>query len=737
MAEQRKPRAVSLLALAGVLFVPVLALADAEPPAEGAFTLVVLPDTQTYTTRGDLHRIFLRQTEWIAEHRESHDIRYVLHVGDVVQNNIASEWEVAKQAFETLDATGVPYAIAPGNHDFGPGGSASNRQTLFNDYFGRESAYATQASVGGFFEPGGTESSFHTFRAGGRDWIILALEWGPRDSVVAWADQVLSEHPDHRGIIITHAYVYSDDTRYDWDTRGTTQSWNPHAYGTANDPGGTNDGQELWDKLVSSHDIEFVFCGHVLNDGTGRLTSAGASGQIVHQLLANYQSGVIGSVNGGSGFLRLVEVQPETGAVRIRTYSPFLDEYKREVDQEFTLALCELPAGPDDTVNPCDVRAEFTVDPESGELPLEVRLDAGASATIDGWSIESFEWDLGDGTRKAGRIVTHEYTRAGRFVVRLTVTDGRGLSATTERTVRVTCSADDVSPWTADTIGDPLLGGGASLEGEGGERCLRLCAGGRYLVGRDDEFLFVYREVSGDAALSTRVGRVDGATSGAQIGVMLREDLAPDARFVAMTLRRTSTSTRLRFQCRDAPGGRVRSRSIPLPEGEEPAGIRLKVERRGDDGIGYVSNDAVVWDEIGRTVFADLSGTLYGGAVAIGVESGDETGFDALDAQLCELELGEPEEPAPRFVRGDVNVSGSVNLVDAIHLLEFLSGGAAVPCVDAADVNDDGSVDVPDGVYALLYLFDRSVEIPAPGALSCGSDRTPDELDCGEFPSCR
>ena len=33
-------------------------------------------------------------------------------------------------------------------------------------------------------------------RAGGRDYIVIALEWGPRDEVIAWADQVMAQNPD-------------------------------------------------------------------------------------------------------------------------------------------------------------------------------------------------------------------------------------------------------------------------------------------------------------------------------------------------------------------------------------------------------------------------------------------------------------------------------------------------------------------------------------------------------------
>ena len=131
-------------------------------------------------------------------------------------------------------------------------------------------------SIGGFYPgdgPGKTDNSYHTFNANGEDWIAFALEWGPRDAVVQWADQVLSSpaYTNHNAILVTHAYMYNDDTIYDWATKGSSQSWNPHSYGIQNLPGGVNDGQELWDEFVKKHDnFKFVFNGHVLGDGTGK-----------------------------------------------------------------------------------------------------------------------------------------------------------------------------------------------------------------------------------------------------------------------------------------------------------------------------------------------------------------------------------------------------------------------------------------------------------------------------------
>ncbi len=267
--------------------------------------------------------------------KERFNIKYVLHLGDIVNVPTAlNEWTNARNAISLMDGK-VPYALATGNHDTGSTSVGSDRTTVVNDFF-PVSNYTNWPTFGGTWQPNRIENSYHLFSAGGVDWIIFALEWGPRNSPVAWANQVIANYPSRKAILITHAYTYNDDTRYDWATKGSTQQWNPHAYGTASDPDGTNDGEELWTKLVKVHpNFVFVFNGHVLNDGLGRLSSTNDFGGTVHQLLANYQVNALG----GEAFMRLVEFLPDGKTVQIKAYSSYSGAYKTDSQNQFTLTL--------------------------------------------------------------------------------------------------------------------------------------------------------------------------------------------------------------------------------------------------------------------------------------------------------------------------------------------------------------------------------------------------------------
>lgn len=293
----------------------------------------VLPDTQIYTVK--YPELFEAQTRWIAESAERLRIRFVLHEGDVVNDNTAAQWDVAERALRRLDGR-VPYVVALGNHDYGPRGCASDRTTLFTERFPAEEL-ASRPSFLESFEEGRVDNGAHLFETPSGPWLVIALEFGPRDRVVEWASSVLTRHARTPAVLVTHAYTYYDDTRYDRASR-PDQQWSPHEYGIARLPEGVNDGEALYRKLVRKHgNVQLVLSGHVLGKGTACITSPQDGGSRVHQLLANYQH----RSRGGDGYLRLVEIDAERARIRVRAYSPDLDRYRSGPGDVLDL---ELPA---------------------------------------------------------------------------------------------------------------------------------------------------------------------------------------------------------------------------------------------------------------------------------------------------------------------------------------------------------------------------------------------------------
>jgi PKD repeat protein len=85
-------------------------------------------------------------------------------------------------------------------------------------------------------------------------------------------------------------------------------------------------------------------------------------------------------------------------------------------------------------------KPRFIVVPSSPVSRSDVTFDA-TSSTDDG-QIVSYAWNFGDATTGSGQIAHHQFEKGGSYTVTLTVTDDRGLSASTTASVFVIESAN-------------------------------------------------------------------------------------------------------------------------------------------------------------------------------------------------------------------------------------------------------------------------------------------------------
>ena len=127
--------------------------------------------------------------------------------------------------------------------------------------------------------------------------------------------QVVAEHPDHRVIVLTHAYMDANKSR---NTGGMKAKGNT--------------GEQTWQKFVKKHkNIFMVLCGH--HTGEAVRTDAGDHGNQVHQILSDYQH----LNNGGESWLRYMVFKPEANKISIYTYNPALDQYRNGPKSRFDL----------------------------------------------------------------------------------------------------------------------------------------------------------------------------------------------------------------------------------------------------------------------------------------------------------------------------------------------------------------------------------------------------------------
>ena len=80
--------------------------------------------------------------------------------------------------------------------------------------------------------------------------------------------------------------------------------------------------------------------------------------------------------------------------------------------------------------------AQFTYTPTSPKENEPVYFDATSSYDPDG-SVTSYSWNFGDGTTGSGSTTTHTYSQHGTYTVKLTVTDNKGATTTTSKTITI------------------------------------------------------------------------------------------------------------------------------------------------------------------------------------------------------------------------------------------------------------------------------------------------------------
>jgi PKD repeat protein len=368
----------------------------------------------------------------------------------------------------------------------------------------------------------------------------------------------------------------------------------------------------------------------------------------------------------------------------------------------------------------------FSASPLAGQPPLIVSFDAAGSSTPAGTEPLTFAWDFGDGVTAQGAPATHTYTEPGRFAATLTATNSVGGANSVSQIVTVSCAPGDVAPWTSADVGSPVLPGSAAKDGDD----ILLCAGGKTLVGKSDDFNFTYREVTGDFATVVRISDVMSWGTGAVVGLMVRETMNASSQHVAILVDRRLAGPVERLRYREEEGGSagtVLGSAIDIP-------VWLRLERRGELIVALGSPDGTVWEEIGRQTIPGLSETVLCGVAACGADSGDPAKpFTPLRARLSGLAIVPVDA---NFLRGDANVDGAADISDAVFVLGHLFlGGPKPTCGKAADTNDDGSVDISDPVFLLGYLF-LGETAPNDPLGTCGLDPTPDGLTCESFAKC-
>ncbi len=326
------------------------------------FTVAVLPDTQYLFDDASIHQVPLQATvNHVLDAQGQENIVFLAHLGDLTQNGLDHEFAAISAAMEPLDRAGAAYSTLAGNHDVR--GDDTRGRTPYLDAFGpqrfRRSPSFLEASPGGY-------NTAHSFRAAGRDWLLLAMDWRPSPAGIAWAKEVLARRPDAPAILTIHELVGSDDS------------------GAA---GFSDQGEHIWSELVNGCDQIFLTInGHFWP--SGRVTRRNAAGHDVHLHITNYQQ----RYYGGAGMIRLYHFDLDRNVIDVETISPWI--LGQRDPNELAAAEIELSGDTDRFTESIDFAARF-----AGFAPTPVRPVRPAEKLLIPGTLAYWRFDVVEGER--------------------------------------------------------------------------------------------------------------------------------------------------------------------------------------------------------------------------------------------------------------------------------------------------------------------------------------------------
>ena len=288
------------------------------PPAP--FSIIGLPDTQFYTSEenGGSNSFFKAQMDWTLAKKDSLTVSFISHYGDCVEhgdnNGDKVEWMRADSAFKIIENPittqlpfGIPYSVCVGNHDQSPNGDPNGTTTLYNQYFG-STRFSGRNYYGGHYGSN-NDNHYELFSVNGYNFIAISLEYDEsgNSTVLAWADALLKTYANRKAIITSHFLL---------DIKG-----NFSAQGLA-----------TFNTLKNNANLFLILCGHI--GGEAQRTDT-VNGNLIHTLMADFQT----RLNGGTGWMNILQFVPAENRLKVKTYSPIYDIYETDQNSEFELPV--------------------------------------------------------------------------------------------------------------------------------------------------------------------------------------------------------------------------------------------------------------------------------------------------------------------------------------------------------------------------------------------------------------
>ena len=286
---------------------------EMEPVTDYAYSFAVMGDSKILNFRDpeNLHKIY----DWVIEHAQDSNIQFTFGLGDITEQNTDEEWQLAYEQIHKLDGV-VPYSIIRGDCD---GEEQFVRNFPYSDY---------ENVLTGSYD-GTMCNTYQKLTVGKVKYLIVNLDVGASNDVLAWANNIVAAHIDCRVIVTTHAYL---------DANGSPMTANSKQSPTS--IGFANNGDVIWEKFISKHiNIDLVFCSHSQSDDIEVSTAVGDYGNTVTQMLMNPQS--LDTGYGSNGMVAMLYFSEDGRNIQVRYYSTIREKYFKTVNQ-FAIQLPDI-----------------------------------------------------------------------------------------------------------------------------------------------------------------------------------------------------------------------------------------------------------------------------------------------------------------------------------------------------------------------------------------------------------
>ena len=301
--------------------------------------------------------------------------------------------------------------------------------------------------------------------------------------------------------------------------------------------------------------------------------------------------------------------------------------------------------------------ASFTATPATGEAPLTVGFDAGASGDTDG-TIESYEWDFGDGTTGTGATPSHDYLAGGSYDVTLTVTDDGAAAESATQTLEFTGNQAPTASFTHSTSSTDApftvdFDGPGSSDPDGGAMSYTWDYGdGATGTGATASHTYV---ADGTYAVTLSVTDDAGVSDSTTQTLTLAGNQAPTASFTATPVLGTAPlATMLDASASTDPEGGALGYAWDYGNGSTGTGAQANYVY-GTPGSYTVT--LTVTDDVGKTGTTSMAVTAtVAGPIDIRVASGsddaEESQSGSMSRSSSDLELADDGTKSPNQTIG-------------------------------------------------------------------------------------